>query len=114
MDKYEALRSFLAMKPRVKYFKKMVCSELWAAICAWKKDEFAPSTRELMNLDGAEYVAMYDEHFDKTVQHELSEVVELVDNFLKAHDCDMMEYYEALVKYRKLSEPDKTTIIIRR
>jgi len=114
MDKREALRSFLAQKPRLKYFKKMLCTEVYEAMKAWKEDCFAPSPKELMAVDGAEYVAMYEEMFDKTVQHELSEVVELVDNFLEAHGCNMMEYYEALMKYRKLAEPEKTTIIIRR
>lgn len=114
MDKREALRSFLAQKPRVKYFKKMLCTEVYEAIKAWKEDCFAPSSKELMSVDGSEFIAMYEENYDKTVQHELSEVVELIDNFLEAHGCDMMEYYEVLKKYRKLSEPEKTTIIIRR
>jgi len=114
MDKREALRSFLAQKPRVKYFKKMLCTEVYEAIKAWKDDRFAPSAKALSDLDGAEFVAMYEENYDKTVQHELAEVIELIDNFVYAHGDDIMADYEALKKYRKLAEPENTTIIIRR
>lgn len=113
MDKREALRKFLSEKPRIKYFKKMLCTEAWEAMKAWKSDHFAPSVKEISGMDGSAFAVVYESAYDKTVQHELCEMVELIDHFLEAHGCDMMEYYEALKKYRKISEPNKTTIIYR-
>ena len=74
MNKYEALRKFMAEKPRIRYFRKMVYSELWDAIKWWKADKFAPDTAGLSGLDGAEFVSKYDSDFNDTVQHELAEV----------------------------------------
>lgn len=114
MDKYTALSSFFAKKPRISNFRKMIVAEAWDVQKRWKKDCFAPPASELAALPDAEFVAKYQEDFDNTVEHELAEIVEIVDNFATAHGVNVFDHYEALKKYRKLSMPDKTTIILTR
>lgn len=114
MDKYEALKVYLSDKPRIRYFMKMVKTELSDAVKYWKKDKFAPAASGLSGMEGSEFIAAYEAEYDCTVQHELAEVIEHLDNFVTAHGDDIFAHYEILKKYRKLTSPDKTTIIFRR
>ena len=86
---------------------------MWDAIKAWKKDHFSPMASKIMTLNDAEFVSAYEQEFDNTVQHELSEVIEYIDAFVTAHGDDIFSHYELLKKYRKLTGPDKTIIILR-
>lgn len=113
MNKYEALRKFLAERPRIRYFKKMVCGELYDAVKWWKADKFAPDVSGLSGLDGIDFVSKYDADYNDTVQHELAEIIELIDNFVRSHGDDIFKHYEVLKKYRNLTEEKETKIYVR-
>lgn len=105
MNKYEALKKFMAERPQmvIRYFRKMVCSELSDGIKYWKEDKFAPDISGLSDMDGIEFVSKYNADFNDTVQHELAEIIELIDMFSTAHGCNIFDHYEMLKKYRKLT-----------
>jgi len=54
-------------------------------------------------LDGTKFIGKYNSDYDDTVQHELAEIIELIDMFAAAHGCNIFDHYEMLKKYRGLS-----------
>ena len=112
MNKYEALKAYLGMNPKIKWFKKHVIGEVCDAIWAWKNDLFAPTATEIMSVTDEEFVTYYETTVKDTVQHELSEAIEHIDNFAAAHGLSIFDYYEILKKYRKLKNPEPKRIVI--
>lgn len=125
MNKYEAVAKYLSSRPKVKYFIRNVDNELCDMKKAWKKDEFAPSVKELSNLSNEDFVSTYFNEYKDTVQHELAEAVEHIVLFAEAHGVDILEYLQYLEKFRNLMNeksigitqssiaPQKTIIIAR-